>query len=156
MARSLLAGVLMASAALLTAAAVTNPLSQPVPKLISAAVSDAINVVQLAARTCSGIPKRVPDLDVYHRRAVDDCAELLQDTTDQLRTALSELSPESAGKHFHHLHTLLTAAYANHYTCLDGLSLNDTKKVRHFSVTQSNLRSGSALIYLLTGSIHRI
>lgn len=101
------------------------------PEIISGLVNSTVFEVRDSSRNCTGIRKKLPNLDPLDSRALDDCLELFDDTVAQLRTAFSHLSSnKSAFQHYMDLQTLFSAAMTNQYTCLDGFAFSKKKFIR--------------------------
>lgn len=102
------------------------------PEIISHIVNSTIEEVKASATNCSGIRKKLRNLDPIDRRALQDCLELLSDTVVELRTAVSDLSStKSSSQHYKDLQTLFSAAMTNQYTCLDGFAYGK-KNIRRY------------------------
>ncbi|KAJ9696549.1 hypothetical protein PVL29_008661 [Vitis rotundifolia] len=97
--------------------------SKTVPEVIAAAVNQTVGEVRLSASNCSGIRRKLKNLNTLEGRAISDCLELHDCTVAQLQSSISDLSPKkSPAKHYHDLQTLLSGSMTNLYTCLDGFA----------------------------------
>ncbi|KAK7277770.1 hypothetical protein RJT34_22787 [Clitoria ternatea] len=97
--------------------------SKSVPQVISSVVNHTMNEVKSSSYNCSGLKKKLRDLDPRDQRALDDCLKLFDDTTIELKTTIEDLSKSTIGSKRHHdLQTLLSGAMTNLYTCLDGFA----------------------------------
>ncbi|XP_030548801.1 pectinesterase-like [Rhodamnia argentea] len=101
--------------------------SKSIPEVISSIVNLTADQAQSVSSNCSSLERRLATkLGPLERCALDDCLELLADTIDQLRKAISDLSSKNGSTapaaHFHDLQTLLSGAMTNQYTCLDGFA----------------------------------
>ncbi|KAJ1412598.1 Pectinesterase, catalytic [Sesbania bispinosa] len=97
--------------------------SKSVPQMISSVINHTIDEVKLSSYNCSGFRNRLRSLSSLEQRALDDCLNLFDDTTLELKTAIADLSQTVIGsKRYHHLQTLLSGAMTNVYTCLDGFA----------------------------------
>ncbi|XP_061350194.1 pectinesterase-like [Gastrolobium bilobum] len=104
--------------------------SKSVPQIISSVVNHTVYEVKSSSNNCSGLRKKLKNLNPLEQRALDDCLKLLDDTTLELKTTISDLSKSTIGSNQHHdLQTLLSGAMTNLYTCLDGFAYSK-KKVR--------------------------
>ncbi|KAK9282257.1 hypothetical protein L1049_005171 [Liquidambar formosana] len=85
--------------------------SKSLPQIISATLNRTITEVRASSSNCSAIRKKVKKLDPLDKRALEDCAELFDDTVSVLKTAVSDLSPnKSTSQHYNDLQTLLSGA----------------------------------------------
>ncbi|XP_031401712.1 pectinesterase-like [Punica granatum] len=123
-ARSHCEGTLYPELCVSTVASFPDLASKSVPQVIAATLNLTMGEVKVANSNCSIIERSwIKRLGPLERRALDDCQELFQETMDEFRNALSDLSgTPSASKHFHDLQTLLSGAMTNQYTCLDGFA----------------------------------
>ncbi|KAE8681630.1 Pectinesterase 2 [Hibiscus syriacus] len=98
--------------------------SKSLPELIQATLNQTIYEVRLSSSNCSTIEKKLKFYNALAEAAIKDCLELFDDTLEELRVALVDLSPKklAVSKNYHDLQTLLSAAITNQYTCLDGFS----------------------------------
>ncbi|CBI36883.3 unnamed protein product, partial [Vitis vinifera] len=97
--------------------------SKTVPEVIAATVSHTVGEVKLSASNCSGIRRKLKNLNTLEGRAINDCLELHDCTIAQLQSTISDLSHNnSPAKHYHDLQTLLSGSITNLYTCLDGFA----------------------------------
>ncbi|XP_077218162.1 pectinesterase-like [Tasmannia lanceolata] len=128
-AKSTCEGTLYPDLCISTLSSFPNLPSKSIPEIISSTVNSTVLAVLHSKSNCSGIKKHLPNLDPLQKLALDDCLELLDSTISELHTCVSDLSKNSASKHFHDLQTLLSAAFTNQYTCLDGF-YNTNGKVR--------------------------
>ncbi|KAJ9187807.1 hypothetical protein P3X46_003224 [Hevea brasiliensis] len=100
--------------------------SKSLPEFISATINRTVYDVGVSSSNCSSIRNELRKPDKIENIALNDCLELFTDTIDELRLALSDLSPKtSPSKHYHELQTLLSAAMTNQYTCLDGFAYSN-------------------------------
>ncbi|XP_049348370.1 pectinesterase-like isoform X2 [Solanum verrucosum] len=109
-----------------TLSLIPNLHQKSIPEIISSNVNVTMNEVKSSAGNCSNILHHVSKLDPIEKRALDDCIELLGDTTiDELQTTLYDLSTKNSSnsplKHYNDLQTLLSGAMTNQDTCLGGI-----------------------------------
>ncbi|WCJ22251.1 Plant invertase/pectin methylesterase inhibitor superfamily [Euphorbia peplus] len=98
------------------------------PELISTTINKTMSEVRISSSNCSGIRNKLRKLDKIEKIALNDCLELLDDTTDELALAMSDLRHNKlVSKRYHDLQTLLSAAITNQYTCLDGFAYSNGK-----------------------------
>ncbi|CAH9117463.1 unnamed protein product [Cuscuta epithymum] len=104
--------------------ALPNLHNRTIPEIIAATVNVTMSEVQASATNCSNIMKKLPQLGILEKRALDDCLELLSGTREELKKAISDLVKNDAAssKHFTDLQTLFSAAMTNQATCLDGFA----------------------------------
>ncbi|KAJ1402382.1 Pectinesterase, catalytic [Sesbania bispinosa] len=97
--------------------------SKSVPQIISTMVNHTVSEVRSSSYNCSGLKKKLKNLNPLEQRALDDCLKLFDDTTAELKTTIADLSKTTIGSKKHHdLQTLLSGAMTNLYTCLDGFA----------------------------------
>ena len=97
--------------------------SKTLPEVISATVNLTVGEVRLSESNCIKLQRKLRNPNSLEGRALDDCVELLDCTTFELKSAISDLSPaKSPAKHFHDLQTLFSGSMTNLYTCLDGFA----------------------------------
>lgn len=109
-----------------TLSLIPNLHKKSIPEIISSNVNVTMNEVKSSAENCSNILHHMSKLDPIEKRALDDCIELLGDTTiDELQTTLNDLSTKNSSnsplKHYNDLQTLLSGAMTNQDTCLEGI-----------------------------------
>ncbi|KAF7804876.1 pectinesterase-like [Senna tora] len=129
-------GTLYPQLCLSTLASFPNLTSKSLPQLISSLLNHTLHEVTSSSYNCTAIRTTLTHLNTFQHRALDDCLKLFDHTVDYLNTTIAQLSqPPITSKSHHHLHTLLSAAMTNIYTCLDGFGDSDTKtstpKIRH-------------------------
>ncbi|XP_047325276.1 pectinesterase-like [Impatiens glandulifera] len=109
-----------------TLASIPNLHTKSIPEIISATINVTVSEVRSSEYNCSSIRRKFSrKLTPYDRRALEDCLELLDDTIDELRSAISDLSTrKTASKHYGDLQTLLSGAMTNQQTCLDGFAFS--------------------------------
>ncbi|KAL5996200.1 hypothetical protein ACLOJK_026274 [Asimina triloba] len=114
-----------------TLLSIPNLSSKSLHQIISSTINTTVLAVRRSESNCSGIRHNLPKPNTIEARALDDCIELLDETLDQLYVCMADLSsPTNISKHAADLLTLLSAAITNQYTCLDGFSHGDRKKIR--------------------------
>ncbi|KOM39442.1 hypothetical protein LR48_Vigan03g282400 [Vigna angularis] len=97
--------------------------SKTVPQMICSVVNHTIYEVTLSSSNCSGLRKKLPSLNKLEQRALDDCLDLFDETVEELKTTVADLSQSTIGsKRYHDSQTLLSGAMTNLYTCLDGFA----------------------------------
>lgn len=97
--------------------------SKSLPQMICSALNHTIDEVKLSSSNCSGIRKNLRNLGKLEQRALDDCLNLFDDTTAELKSTIADLSQTTVGSNgYHHCQTLLSGAMTNVYTCLDGFA----------------------------------
>ncbi|GMH02599.1 hypothetical protein Nepgr_004438 [Nepenthes gracilis] len=103
-----------------------------VADFISATVNLTINLVHSSASSCKSIRNHLHAVPLIQRRAIDDCLELLSETVDELKSAVSDLSSVQKGSHsrYSDIQTLLSGAMTNQDTCLDGFAQASNKTLR--------------------------
>ncbi|TKY52502.1 pectinesterase/pectinesterase inhibitor 40 [Spatholobus suberectus] len=102
--------------------------TKSVPQVISSVVNHTMYEVRSSSYNCSGLKKKLRNLNPLDQRALDDCLKLFDDTTVELRTTIDDLSKSTIGSKRHHdLQTLLSGAMTNLYTCLDGFAYSKGK-----------------------------
>ncbi|KAB2605141.1 pectinesterase-like [Pyrus ussuriensis x Pyrus communis] len=117
------------SLCLSTLATFPNLASKTLPQIISSTVSHTVTEVKASSSNCTSIKKQFnKKLSSLQQWPLDDCLELLDNTIDELNSAISDLSPNKKlnSNLYYHLKALLSAAMTNQYTCLDGFSANGT------------------------------
>ncbi|XP_059298002.1 pectinesterase-like [Lycium ferocissimum] len=136
-----------------------------IPEIISSNVNVTVNEVKASAENCTNMLHHMSKLDPVEKRALDDCIELLGDSTIyELKTTLDDLSTKnssnSPAKHYNDLQTLLSAALTNQDTCLGGF-YNSKHNLSHYfekdlhTITQHVSNSLAMLKKLKTGSAQR-
>ncbi|XP_009771845.1 pectinesterase-like [Nicotiana sylvestris] len=118
-----------------TLSLIPNLHQKTIPEIISSTVNATIDEVKGSTENCTKILHKMSKLDPIEKRALDDCIELLGDSTiSELNTTLYDLSTKnhnSPYKHYNDLQTLLSAAMTNQDTCLSGF--DDSKhNLRHY------------------------
>jgi len=97
--------------------------SKTIPQMICSVVNHTIYEVTLSSSNCSGLRKKLPRLNNLERRALDDCLTLFDETVEELKTTVADLSQTTIGSKRHHdSQTFLSGAMTNLYTCLDGFA----------------------------------
>ncbi|KAK7392292.1 hypothetical protein VNO78_20726 [Psophocarpus tetragonolobus] len=99
-----------------------------VSQVISSVVNHTVYEVRSSSYNCSGLKKKLKNLNPLDQRALDDCLKLFQDTNAELKTTMDDLSKSTIGSKRHHdLQTLLSGAMTNLYTCLDGFAYSKAR-----------------------------
>ncbi|CAN6690464.1 unnamed protein product [Malus baccata var. baccata] len=117
------------SLCLSTLATFPNLASKTLPQIISSTVSHTVLEVKASSSNCTSIKKQFSKkLSSLQQWALDDCLELLDNTIDELKSVISDLSPNKTlnSNRYYDLKALLSAAMTNQDTCLDGFSANGT------------------------------
>ncbi|CAJ1969781.1 unnamed protein product [Sphenostylis stenocarpa] len=122
-AQSTCQGTLYPNLCVSTLATFPDLTSKSVPQVISSVVNHTMYEVKSSSYNCSGLKKKLRNLNPLDRRALDDCLKLFEDTNVELKTTINDLSKTTIGSKRHHdLQTLLSGAMTNLYTCLDGFA----------------------------------
>lgn len=148
-----------------TLSLIPNLDQKSIPEIISSNVNVTLSEVKSSSQNCTSMLNHMSKLDPVEKRALDDCIELLGDTTiDELKTTLLDLSTkntsDSPSKHYNDLQTLLSAAITNQDTCLNGF-YNSKHNLGHYIEKQLHTISqhvSNALVMLKklkTGSSQR-
>lgn len=104
--------------------------SKSVPQIICSTLNSTINEVKSSSFNCTRLKKR-PSLHPYDQRALDDCLNLFDNTIEELKSTINDLSQTKiTSKPYHNCQTLLSGAMTNVYTCLDGFAYSKTN-LRH-------------------------
>ncbi|BAT99590.1 hypothetical protein VIGAN_10104900 [Vigna angularis var. angularis] len=81
-----------------------------------------ISAVSVGDEVLTTLPSVAPLL-LPAQRALDDCLDLFDETVEELKTTVADLSQSTIGsKRYHDSQTLLSGAMTNLYTCLDGFA----------------------------------
>ncbi|GAV62746.1 Pectinesterase domain-containing protein/PMEI domain-containing protein [Cephalotus follicularis] len=123
-AHSVCEGTLYPQLCVSTLSSLPDLTSKSLPQIISAAVNHTVYEVRDSESNYTRLRKKlIKHLDPRDNRALDDCLSLLDDTMYELKSVISNLSPnKTTSKHYHVLQTLLSGAMTNQYTCLDGFA----------------------------------
>lgn len=63
----------------------------------------------MSSSNCSGLRKKLPSLNKLEQRALDDCLNLLDETVEELKTTVADLSQTTIGsKRYHDSQTFLS------------------------------------------------
>ncbi|KAK4273236.1 hypothetical protein QN277_021676 [Acacia crassicarpa] len=101
--------------------------SKSVPQVICSLVNHTMYEVRSSSSNCTGLKRKLRNLNPLQQRALDDCLQLFDHTQEEFKTSLADLSYKKIdSKRYHDSRTLLSGALTNVYTCLDGFADGDT------------------------------
>ncbi|XP_028781914.1 pectinesterase [Neltuma alba] len=100
--------------------------SKSVPQRICSLVNHTMYEVRSSSSNCTGLRRKLRNLNPLQQRALDDCLQLFDHTEEEFKTSVADLSQTQIdSKCYHHSLTLLSGAMTNVYTCLYGFADGD-------------------------------
>ncbi|KAL8143029.1 hypothetical protein V2J09_016061 [Rumex salicifolius] len=114
---------------------------------ISATIGVTVKEVEESASNCSGLghahggrsSRSYSAFGQTQQRAIADCLELLDDSADELESALSDVGQKNSAAKYDDIRTLLSAAMTNQYTCLEGFSGGGANKTLRDKILKPQL-----------------
>ncbi|KAL2945330.1 Pectinesterase 3 [Bienertia sinuspersici] len=100
-------------------------------KSLAEALRYTISVTKAEVKASTGNVSGLECGNKFQLRAVKDCLELLNETSDELKTVLDEMAGQCGpARNYTNMLTFLSGAMTNQYTCLDGFDVGSNKTVR--------------------------